>query len=176
MNSRFASPILAVLSLSLAACEKGKPVVILDAWWSEDYAEEACSHDKRLGRENSACATDVRGVVRDFETELQTELATDERSNAFTFLVYYGPEHTSGSTLRAMAKATARPHWMLGIDFVPGRAKQSWWLNSPAGQHLGGEGDAKEIAQKTCESEIQCSCWPTHPHSLGRCRPQSTSM
>jgi hypothetical protein len=99
--------------------------------------------------ENRACAT-VRRAVRDFETELITEIAADERSKEFTFLVFYGSANTSKKALPAISKALSRPHWMLGIDFIPGEAKQNWWLGPPVGPYFGGKADAKEIARKIC--------------------------
>src|SRR5262249_42973581 len=128
MIRRVASLIFVLIWLSLGACEKNrendKPVLILDAWWTEDYAKNACR----------TCGLDPILEVRNFEMELNTEIAADEKSHGFNFLVFYGSANTSEKALPSMAKAMARPHWMLGVDFIPGQAKQSWWLAPPVGQ------------------------------------------
>jgi hypothetical protein len=39
---------VAVFSLSSLGCQKQKPLVVLDAWWCEDYAKMAISGMERL--------------------------------------------------------------------------------------------------------------------------------
>ena len=51
-------PIIVVLAAlvmsSFEACERNKSVIVLDAWWAEDYAKTACSHTEDWWKENAA--------------------------------------------------------------------------------------------------------------------------
>jgi hypothetical protein len=166
---QLASLVLGV-SVAVAGCTKAKPVVIPDGWWSADFAKETCTQANEWHRENApliaqvgcsavtacpemirrveACATDVVQSVREFETELATQLAADPACSTVSFARFNGPDDAD----QAAADAMQGPHWSLMLFFEPGAARQSWsMLRSPdQNAFTKGEGDPKEIARTVC--------------------------
>jgi hypothetical protein len=144
-------------------------IVVLDSWWSLDYAKNSCeqatewyrgSRDdiKQLGcdavtscQENmprvNACANDPGPEVLQFFDQLAAQLASNTQCKGIQVVKDDGPNSaTSAATSNIMAK----PHRALIVDYTPGSPKQAWGLVSKGGTYMEGEGDPKEIAASIC--------------------------
>ncbi len=152
------------------ACGKPKPTVVLDSWWSVDYAKTACAQANQWNRENAslisqvgcsavtacpemmprveACGSDPSPEVLGFETELATELAANPGCSGVRFVTFEGP----GKADKAVSDLMQGPHWSLLLDFEPGARKQSWnMLRSPGlNAFTKGAGNPTEIATTVC--------------------------
>lgn len=98
--------VLAVVTMG-GGCSKPKPTIVLDGWWSTDYAKNSCTSANQWYRESAtaiaqlgcavvtacpemmprvdACRGDPALEVRGFETELATQLAADPRCSGVRF-------------------------------------------------------------------------------------------
>ena len=161
--------VLAVVATSMG-CSKPKPTIVLDGWWSTDFAKGACTQANEWHRSNAAlitqvgcsavtscpemmrrveaCVSDPALEVRGFETDLATQLAADSRCNAVRFVIFNGPSDSD----QAASDAMQGPHWSLLLDFEPGARKQPWnMLRSPdLNAFTKGVGDPREIAATVC--------------------------
>lgn len=161
--------VLAVLA-TCVSCSKPKPTVVLDRWWSTDFAKETCRQANNWHRENAefiarfgcpsvtacpemmprveACALDPTPEVLGFETELATQLAADSRCSAVRFVIFNGPDDSD----KVASDAMRGPHWGLLLDFEPGAQKQQWKMirNPDLNAFTQGVGDPKEIATTVC--------------------------
>lgn len=145
-------------------------IVVLDSWWSLDYAKNSCeqatewyrgSRDdiKQLGcdavtscQENmprvNACQIDPgQEEVRIFFAQLATQLAINAQCKGVQIVRYDGP---NSATSPATADAMVKPHRALIVDYTPGSPKQAWGLVSKGGTYMEGEGDPNEIAASIC--------------------------
>jgi hypothetical protein len=130
--------------------------VVLDSWWSGDYATKACEQAKAPMDEDtmsrirnfgcgavagcpeamahvSACMSgDPKLLASQFGDRLMTQFASSPACKGAAFARYYGPDGKEPSA--AEQALMRRPHWELSVDFFPGSAAQSWSL-----QYLGEE-------------------------------------
>ena len=158
------------VALTLTACGKPKPTVVLDGWWSVDYAKTACTQANQWHHDNAslisqigcsavtacpemmprveACRSDPAPEVLGFETELATELATDSGCSGVRFATFEGPSKGD----RTVSDLMQGPHWSLFLDFEPGARKQSWDMSRSPGlkAFTKGVGNPKEIAATVC--------------------------
>lgn len=159
-----------VAAAAFIGCSRPKPTIILDGWWSTDFAKTGCAQASKWHRENDAliaqvgcsavtacpemmrrveaCVSDPALEVRRFETELATQLAADPRCSGVRFVTFNGPSDSD----KAVSDLMQGPHWSLLLDFEPGARKQSWnMLRSPdLNAFTKGVGDPKEIAATVC--------------------------
>lgn len=134
----------------------GQPnaAVVLDSWWSGDYAMKACEQAKSPMDEdtmsrirNFGCGAvagcpeamahvavcmsgDPKLLASQFEDRLMTQFASSPDCKGAAFARYHGPDGKEPSA--AEQALMSRPHWELSVDFFPGSATQSWSL-----QYLG---------------------------------------
>ncbi len=99
-------------------------------------------------RRVEGCTVDPVQKVREFETELATQLAADPGCSAVRFVRFNGPSDADADAAAAMRG----PHWSLLVDFDPGASRQPWsMLRNPDRNVLTkGENDPKEIARTVC--------------------------
>jgi hypothetical protein len=126
---------------SSAVAQSNEPVVVLDSWWSVDYAKNMCSR-------TNACSVDPAAEAMNFEDRLATQLAANRQCSGVFVAKYRGRNFDHDKT--TMDALQKRPHWTLIIDYIPGQETQSWWLRLEGGPHTQGEGDPKEIAGNVC--------------------------
>jgi hypothetical protein len=143
--SLFAS--IVIFAASAASADQA---VIIDGWWSKDYAKESCRLAKALGCENgTACSSqvaacshgDADGEVANFLAEVRLKMAQSQSCDNVTVALFSQP----GDASKAVQGLLAGPHKTLIVDYVPGAEKQSWDLNG-----LQGRGGADEIAEAVC--------------------------
>jgi len=147
---------------------KTSRVVILDSWWDVDYAKNVCRQSKNYFEQSradikqfgcdqvsgcsesskirDACLLDDSGGIRDFETILATNFATNPQCKGVEFIKANGP----GQNSKAQSVALQGDNWSLSIDYIPGQEKQSWALLGPAHQLLKGEAISEAIAKNVC--------------------------
>jgi hypothetical protein len=141
-------------------------IVVLDSWWSLDYAKGGCKQATQWYREDhelikqlgcdvvtscpelmprvNACANDPGPEVFQFFDQLASQLASNTQCEGVQVVKYDG-----SATSSAVANTMAKPHTTLIVDYAPGSPKQAWTL-SQGGTHMAGEGDLKEIAASIC--------------------------
>lgn len=156
-----------VLAIIEASCSRPKPVVVLDTWWDSDYAKNLCTAANEWYHENAeaiaqfgcplvstcpemmprvtACTPDsALNAVREFESDLTTQLAADSRCDGVQFVA-------GGPADKASAEAMTKSHWFLMLYFTPGAREQSWSMaRIPGATSVEGSGDAKQIAGTIC--------------------------
>jgi hypothetical protein len=138
--------IAAGVAKSSVAAQSDEPVVVLDSWWSVDYAKNMCSRTR-------ACSADPAAEALNFEDRLATQLAANRECSGVFIAKYRGSNFDHDKTI--MDALQKRPHWILVINYLPGRQTQSWWLRLEGGPHTEGEGDPKEIAGDVCSTLIE---------------------
>ena len=162
--------ILSFLLVVLVGCSKPAPVVVLDGWWSADFAKETCLRANEWHRENAAliskvgcdkitscremmpvveaCVLDPVQDVRRFENDLATEFASNAECRSVQFVHFSDPNESRKVASDAMQKQ----HYSLSLDFSPGARRQQWkMLSSPnRSAFTQGEGSPQEIAKKVC--------------------------
>jgi hypothetical protein len=126
---------------SSAVAQSNEPVIVLDSWWSVDYAKNMCLR-------TNACSVDPAAEAMNFEDRLATQLAANRHCSGVFIAKYRGRNFDHDKT--TMDALQKRPHWTLIIDYIPGQETQSWWLRLEGGPHTQGEGDQKEIAGNVC--------------------------
>lgn len=162
-------PFALLVAATSLGCRHHKPTVVLDVWWSTDFAKNACQQADQWHGENAAliaqvgcdavtscpemmhrveaCLSDPAFEVRGFVTELATQLAADPHCDSVKLVILNGPTDSGKA-----ASAVQGPHWTLQLDFEPGARKQPWsMIRSPDLSALTqGVGDPKEIAATVC--------------------------
>ena len=144
-------------------------IVVLDSWWSLDYAKNSCeqatqwyrgSRDdiKQLGcdavtacQENmprvNACANDPGRAVHQFFDQVAAQLASNTQCKGIQVVKYDGP---NSATSAAMANTMAKPHRALIVDYTPGSPKQAWRLCRKVALTWRAKATRKEIAASIC--------------------------
>jgi hypothetical protein len=140
-----------------ARADQRSPNVVIDSWWSADYAQKSCEQAKTFINDETesrirnfgcgavaacpeamarlvACTSgaDPKAQAHTFEDRLMTQFAIDPSCKGAAFARDYGPDGKSPSA--AEQALMNRPHWQLSIDFAAGSPTQSWSL-----QYLGEE-------------------------------------
>ena len=154
--------------------DTGPAVVVVDSWWSGNYAKNGCDFTKNWMEDNkklinqigcesvtscpdlmprySACMlapnNDPRQIAWGFDNELLTQFAINPSCKGTTFARYGGPsEKASPETLANIQK----PHWTLIVDYTVGATAQSWTLVPAKGAPRQAEGArAANIAADVC--------------------------
>ena len=147
-NHRLAAMALATAMLAAgmaksSVAQSNDPVVVLDSWWSVDYAKNMCS-------KTNACSVDPAAEALNFEDRLATQLAANRKCSGVFIAKYRGRNFDHDKTI--MDALEKRPRWTLVIDYRPGHQTQSWWLRLEGGPHTEGEGDPREIAGDVCST------------------------
>jgi hypothetical protein len=122
--------VLAVGSVAAAAAAAGPAgsaelprVVVVDSWYTGDFAEGQCKTWK-----SAACAAAIGGPKaesRRFEDQVMTQFAVNHQCKGIVVARYYGlsREHSAATN-----DALNNDHGMLMIDYVVGNTAQSWSL------------------------------------------------
>lgn len=161
-----------LLSAATLGCrDDGPRIVILDGWWSRDFAVHACGQAlagqgehggpiAQAGCEAAqacrqstsallACTTDgARTLAKTFDRQVQRALAGEPDCAGVTMARHDGPREQDVGAL----DLARRPHWTLAIDYLPGLDRQSWTLLSAKAPSIAadGEGTAGQIARQVC--------------------------
>ncbi len=148
-----------------ARAEQRRPAVLIDSWWSGDYARMGCeqarsffdqdteSRIRNFGcgavpqcpeamARSAACisAGEPKSQAEQFEDLLMIEFANNPACKGATVARYHGPDRPSSAAEQAVMSG---PHWDLIIDFVVGSPAQPWMLL------YNGEADARQAAPAT---------------------------
>jgi hypothetical protein len=139
-----------------AQAQPRNAAILLDSWWSADYAKKSCEQANALLDEDTmsrirnfgcgavpgcpeamahltACTSgDPKLMASQFEDRLMTQFAGSPDCKGVAFARYYGPDAKEPSA--AEQALISRPHWELSVDFFAGARPQSWSL-----QYLGEE-------------------------------------
>jgi hypothetical protein len=149
-----------------ARAVRRNPAVVIDGWWSGDYAQKVCEQAKAFPDQetesrirNSGCgsvagcpemmaraaacmaATDPKAQASRFEDRLMREIAAAPACKGAALARYRGPDGPPPSA--ADEAVMSKPHWEFSVDFVPGAYAQSWSL-----QYLG-EADVQQGTSAT---------------------------
>ena len=110
---------LFVALLTLAACNRErKPTVVIDDWWTIDYAKNACA------REPSLCTNpNDPGGVLDYIDRLKTQFAASPTCKGVSVFDFRGP-----NVERPAAMPTDHDREQLIIDYQPGHSTQSFTI------------------------------------------------
>src|SRR5689334_24278701 len=126
-----------------ARAEGRNAAVLVDSWWSADYASKACDQAKSFLDDDTmsrirnfgcgavvgcpgmmarltACtsAGDPEAKASRFEDRLMTQFTTSPACKGAAFARYHGPDGQPPSA--ADEALMSRPHWEFSVDFVPG--------------------------------------------------------
>jgi hypothetical protein len=167
----------ALSSLILTGCDEpmSDPVVVLDDWWNVVYAKNACASASAWQKENAslvaqvgcesvnscpemtprvdACRFDPVGNLYTFETELETQFASNPTCKGVQVVSYKGPQSTDSH----VSQVNQDGAWWLSFNYSPGARKQNWAMSRTSAliAVTSGEGDPKEIADTVCSIVTQ---------------------
>jgi hypothetical protein len=98
-----------VLAFSACNAAKAERVLIIDSWWSGDYAKNNCKHPACLWQhpENAAFQ---------FEDQIMTQLTINPDCKGITYVRYH-PDYRAPGVLQAFEDPY---HWTLMIDYIVG--------------------------------------------------------
>lgn len=137
-----------------ARAEQRNAAVVLDSWWSGDYAKKSCEQanafmdaDTMSRIRNFGCGAvagcpeamahltactsgDAQLLASQFDDRLMAQFATSPDCKGVAFARYEGPDGKAPSA--AEQALMSRPHWEFSVDFFAGSRPQSWSL-----QYLG---------------------------------------
>jgi len=145
-----AAQVIAVAAL-LAACgaATSESVIVLDDWWSVDFAKATCRDANFNGSWITSCAS--AGPLREvgsFEDEITTQFAAHTACAGVSIVRYEGPLVASS---KATTEAISKPHWSFSMNFIPGARRQEWsMIHSVSYVFTKGEGDPREVARDVC--------------------------
>ena len=167
-----------LLSAATLGCrDDGPRIVILDGWWSRDFAAHACAQALSGQGEQGgpiaqagceavqgcppampampampallACASDgARTLAKTFDRRVLRALAGEPACAGVTMARHDGPGEQDVGAL----DLARRPHWTLAVDYRPGLDRQGWTLLSATAPSIAadGEGTAGQIARQVC--------------------------
>ena len=135
--------VLLIALFATAACDKQRPsVVVIDDWWTIDYAKSACE------REKSLCADpDDPGGVLDYIDRLKAQFAASPTCHGVSVFDYRGP-----NAERPSGMPTNDDGEQLIINYQPGRSTQSFTIMGKPSNKIAGEGSFEQIVTRTCEA------------------------
>lgn len=144
MRPRYALPLVLAIA-ALAGCGKPLPTVVVDDWWNEDFAKEAC---RSLQVDRDTCEQAQVREVRVFVLELTTQFAALAECSGVHVARFSGPLSVPRATTDAMEGA----HWSLSINFITGTRKQRWQMTGPSHSKgvSQGDGEPPAIARTVC--------------------------
>lgn len=137
--------VVLLLTVFLEACRRepviDDPIIVLDDWWSYDYAKNAC----QLG--HLICQDDARGDVTAFENKFITEFGVNPDCKGLKAVRFGGPMAKSDNKA-----IVSERHWSLSFNIMPDeRIKQNWQLIDRNNKRYAESETTPEIAaQKVC--------------------------
>ena len=139
---------VACVSALIGGCQPGDKSkhVVIDDWWSVDYATAyaigACSN--QFSKE--ACASSSRMEVRDFEAEIVSAFAADSHCHGIKVATYQGPNQKNPPPIKDTSG-----YWTLLVDFTnPEQPMQKWSLIGKKPNALQGTDEPRSIARRIC--------------------------
>jgi hypothetical protein len=131
---------LAVWALGLllagGASTRAETIVVIDNWWSTDFA--CLDHA-------ASCEQEVLNYVY----ELTAQMAASPQCAGVSVVTGEGPRKLLPS--QALNDAVGKPHWTLMIDFISGKHEQGWTMVHSVNVSLAqGEAAPKELAKTVC--------------------------
>jgi hypothetical protein len=152
---------------------RSRPVVVIDSWWSGDFAKNGCESIERWWENNkklinqigcesvtscpeampryTACTLALNGPKGEawaFENELLTQFAINPSCKGARFARYSGPSENTSAETRAIIQES---HWTLIIDYNVGATTQAWSLQDQKGAPHQAEGaTATKVAADVC--------------------------
>ena len=146
------------LSIGVEGCKQHKlpRAVVVDEWWSNDYAVEAgWSACKRDGLSDQYCNSkpvtdDYRQEEGQFTEAFSTAFQADTTCSGITLAVYRGPDGENSQASKIMFREEG--YWSFQVNFDPGAKTQRWQMSlAPKQTHSSsGEGTASSIARTVC--------------------------
>src|SRR5260221_14306331 len=94
---------------SPVVAQSNEPVIVLDSWWSVDYAKNMCSR-------TNACSEDPAAEAMNFEDRLAAQLAAHRQCSGVFIAKYRGGNFDHDKTI--MDALQKRPRWTLIIDYI----------------------------------------------------------
>jgi hypothetical protein len=139
------SRILVPTLVLVVACSKELPTIVIDDWWNEDFAREAC---RSAPVKDDACVQEQVRNVRIFELDLTTQLASLPECGGIKVVRFSNPNEAN----KAAAEAIGKVHWTLSLNYMPGTSKQQWQMlrSLPNSALMQGEGVPAQIAKSVC--------------------------
>ncbi len=151
-----ASCLVAPFASADALAARRNAAVVVDGWWSGDYARKACEQAKaypdtetesrirnsgcgavadcpEMMARAAACSSEIdpKVLASQFEDRLMREFAANPACKGAAFARDNGPDAKPPPSAADRA-VMRKPHWEFSIDFAPGAPAQSWSL-----QYLG---------------------------------------
>ena len=161
-----------VISCILTSCKNSEEkILVIDGWWDIDFAKNTCADANRIlnedkeiikqsGCENvtacpeltkrsEACLLDNTGGIRDFESNLMTELASNPNCKSVHVIYFVGP---AAGDNKEYDKVLDEFHYQLSLNFIPSEPSQEWQMTSSPKltSYTKGTGTPQEIANKVC--------------------------
>lgn len=132
----------------LAGCQPAGPPkhVVIDDWWSVDYAADYANGACPTELSKAVCITNSKASVRDFEAEIVSAFATDSHCHGIAVATYEGPTQKNPPPIK-----DTESYWTLMVDFTdPAQSKQRWSLIGKNPSALQGLDEPRSIARRIC--------------------------
>ena len=126
----------------IVSCSRKNPptTVVMDNWWMYDYVKNACESAEQNVKFDSSIETCVAGYrvyAADFETELNTAIASEEDCQGIEFIGF----HPDGANVVKVSEAEDKPHWFLIVDlYQPTKMRGDWNLSFDDRKSKSGDG------------------------------------
>lgn len=131
---------LAIL-LMVVACDKAaQRTVVIDNWWTIDYAKSACRMDKSICPDPN----DPGGVLAYIDA-LKAQFAASPTCQGVAVFDYRGP-----NAERPSGMPTDDNREQLIIDYHPGHSAQPFTIMGKPSNNIAGEGKIEQIVARTC--------------------------
>ncbi len=136
---------------------QAQTIIVLDSWWSVDYARQSCDYvgppDFWKKQPDTACKTSAAAEERDFETRLITQFAVSPNCSSVALSAYGGPAASSSAD-----EAVKKADWVLFLDYTLGAEEQNWTMQRSFGrkpakgepQFFKAAGSPQKIARDVC--------------------------
>jgi hypothetical protein len=135
---RFLILLFCLTGIAATAAASAEPVIVVDEWWTSDYAASGCfAADGCLNPKERAA---------DFEDALAAQMAATPTCRTTTIFRFKSP---GAAMSRAAQDAMAKSHFTLIVDFTVGVVEQRWTLQEE-NNSMSGQGTPNEIATQVC--------------------------
>lgn len=121
------------------ACRReSQPTVVIDSWWTVDFARNSC-------RSVSACGFDKDnpGNVHDYINNLKAQFAVAAVCRGVTVLDYRGPSYKTNPDM-------PKEYESLIVDYVPNESAQNFSIIGHPSTNVFGSGTIQEIVDRAC--------------------------
>jgi hypothetical protein len=140
MSRKRCGIIVVIVALCLGSCSKPQPTVIIDGWWTIDYARNGCDRLHNCGPND-----DNPAGVLDFLLQLRTAFAEERSCDGVRVLEFDRPNGDA-----KISAAVSKPHETLIVDFEPGQSQQHFGIEGQPTAGIAGNGSIIQIARRTC--------------------------